>query len=64
MPNLRVAVRKDPSQEPIIWMCSTCEAPFGPPEEETTEEINAAFKAHCAKKHPGETILGLDSKQL
>jgi hypothetical protein len=65
MPNLTAVVfdnMTDP-QTPIIWACSDCEAAFSPPHiaysTEDLHKIDAKFREHCKKAHPGSHINGL-----
>jgi len=69
MPTLEAKVFIDGTKIPCIWGCSNCNAAFdtGSTREATISElhkIDAEFRAHCADKHPGDSVIGIQFPKI
>ena len=61
-----VSIGFDKDDKTIMWMCSTCEAPFVPdrvtpnPSVSQLHKLNDNFRIHCEREHKGQKAIGLD----
>ena len=49
----------------FVWKCSACDAVFSlesifrEPTETELKDVDATFREHCKKEHPGFPVMGL-----
>ena len=68
MPTIMPLANVPGEKEPFIWVCSSCEANFslekmlGQHSVSEFHKIDAEFRLHCKRNHPGQPVVGLEIK--